>query len=361
MLEIDGSILEGGGQILRISIALSAILGKPVSIHKIRAGRSKPGLAAQHLTGIQVVGELCQAQVEGCQLRSCALKFKPGPILCKPVLKADIGTAGGVTLLAQVALPCSLFNTDSVEFDFKGGTNADFAPQYQYLSDVAMPIFGQFGANFQCELLKSGFYPKGGGRIRLRTNPLAENQALKPLVLTEPGKPTKVTISSQCAGVLDIKIAESMADSAKAVIRSKLNPNVEVVTNVEKLGADEAFGNGSCISIKVETSTGCILGGGAIGSPKKSPQEVGKQAAKQVISALQRGACVDDFMQDQIIIFMALAEGQSRVVTGPLTMHTKTAIHMTQTLTGTEFIVSENPNGNFTICCNQGLALKRST
>ena len=126
MIKLDGGILEGGGQILRLSMCLGALLDKPLSIENIRAGRKKPGLSSQHMTGLKLVNNLCSGLLDGCTLQSTKIEFRPkgGVNVVEAEVSADIGTAGSVCLLAQIALPCILFNSHAVKLRLLGGTNA---------------------------------------------------------------------------------------------------------------------------------------------------------------------------------------------------------------------------------------------
>lgn len=134
-LEIDGSVMEGGGQILRVSAALSCITGSPIRITKIRAGRSSPGLRPQHLSGLQLVSDLCSGSLQGASIGSTDISLTPGKIH-SGTHTADTHTAGSVCLLLQVALPCALYADASSQLLLKGGTNAEMAPQIDYTVKV---------------------------------------------------------------------------------------------------------------------------------------------------------------------------------------------------------------------------------
>lgn len=171
MIEIDGSLLEGGGQIMRIALALSGILRTPVKISKIRAARSKPGLAAQHSKGVELITKICQARTRGNHIGSTEIEFVPNSIKGGNYY-ADPQTAGSTALLLQVALPVILFADSSVRLTLKGGTNADMAPQIDFLTEIFRPNLEKFGASFDFTLLKRGYFPKGGGHIEIDTRPV---------------------------------------------------------------------------------------------------------------------------------------------------------------------------------------------
>jgi RNA 3'-terminal phosphate cyclase (ATP) len=340
VFEVDGSVMEGGGQIIRMSIAFAALLKKPINLTKIRAGRTKPGLQAQHLNGIQLAAELCGARVDGCKLQSTQVQFVPGSASKLSSFVADTKTAGATTLLAQVALPCALLGMNSAtRLDLKGGTNAEFAPQVEYYSQVFLPTLKKFGVSTKCNVIRKGYFPKGGGQILLDVSPVKE---LQPIDLTDFGDVKSVNICASVAGILNVKLAQEMARGAKDVLVEFLGRQSNVRVSVDAFKENEAFGNGNSILIIAETSTGCVLGSGRIGSRGKSGAELGIEAAEELIGSLKIRACLDQYLQDQTIIYMALAGGVSRVRTGPLTLHTKTAIHIAEMLSGAIFKVEQS-------------------
>ncbi len=361
MFEVDGSVMEGGGQIIRMSIAFSALLGKSIKLSNIRAGRAKPGLQAQHMTGIKLASELCGARLDGCQLQSTTVQFVPGVTRStSSEFSADIKTAGATTLLAQIALPYILLGRNSTTLlDLKGGTNADFAPQVEYYSQAFLPIMSKFGVTAKCDVIRKGYFPKGGGQVRLEVPSIGE---LKAVDMTDFGELKSVSIYSSVAGTLNVKLAHEMAKSAKDVVAKHLGgrqSSVQIYVDAYK--ETNACSNGNSISIFAETSTGCILGSGGIGSRGKSGAALGAEAAEELIGDLKLRACLDQHLQDQVIIFMALANGVSRVRTGPLTLHTRTAIHVAEMLSGATFKVEESSveKGVHFIEC-QGIHFKNS-
>ncbi len=359
MVEVDGSLMEGGGQILRMSTALSALLDKPVRIFSIRGKRSKPGLKSQHLTGINLVRELTEGQLKGGALNSSEIVFDPRRRPVGGTHRADIGTAGATTLLAQVSLPCLLFGRTPCELDLRGGTNADFAPIVEYYSEVFLPSLRRFGVAEEAvefEVLRKGYFPRGGGHVRLRVcQPPA--LPLAPVEMVDRGEVSKVTVRASVAGTLPVRLAEEMAESARAALTGRLPPSVEFETSCFK--ETSAAGNGSSVFVRAETTTGCVLGDSAVGSPKTRPRETGAAAANGLLLSLESGACADRWLQDQLVVFMALAGGRSRVRTGPLTMHAETAIDVARRFTEAKFQVLEEEDGSRIVEC-QGIGLKRA-
>ena len=185
-LIIDGSHGEGGGQILRSTLSLSVITGRPVRIENIRANRKKPGLAAQHLTSVRAAAMLCDAEVKGAELGSQTLQFIPR----KPVRAGDYfldvaqaregGSAGSVMLVLQtLLLPLALAEGDSTVI-LRGGTHVDMSPSYDYVHDVWLPTLARMGVRAELSLVRSGWFPVGRGEVRLRIAGTAELRPLAP-------------------------------------------------------------------------------------------------------------------------------------------------------------------------------------
>ncbi|XP_033222086.1 RNA 3'-terminal phosphate cyclase isoform X2 [Belonocnema kinseyi] len=339
LLKIDGSLGEGGGQVLRVALCLSALYRIPVEIDNIRAGRPKPGLAAQHLKGVELVKELCNARVLGAHIGSTRLEFHPGPLEGRRrEYVADTKTAGCIGLLAQVGLPCALFapSSEPITLILKGGTNVPMGPHIEYLTEVFKPILNKFGADFDFSVIKRGYYPAGGGEFHLRIKPVKHLNAVD---LTNPGIPSQITGWSYVAGVVPINEAHKMANDAKNVLKQGLSnhdiavPPIDILAYKEE--RDTAVGNGSGINVVCTTNTGCIFGGSGLRS-KRDQTVPGIEAANQILTPLLSNSCVDEHSQDQLVILMALAKGTSRVSIGTkeLTCHTETAIKVAEIMLG---------------------------
>lgn len=344
---VDGSYLEGGGQILRISTALSVLMKKSIKVEKIRAGRKDGGLKPQHLTGIKLLGEISDAKLIGAEIKSSEINFSPNKLRSGSFM-ADTKTAGSVGLIIQNALPCLIFSENECKLHLRGGTNADHSPPIDYFVHIFKPVSNKMGIDFELEILRRGFYPQGGGEVFLKTKPLKK---LKAIELIEFGKVNKIYGRAYVAGVLPIKIAVRMSETATNLLRP-LYPDILIKIEAVKEIEGKSIGNGCGIFIVAETTTGCHLAGSALGSKKVAAEHVAQEAVDSLVQDLNKEACVDQFLQDQLIIFMALAEGRSRIKAGPLTLHTKTAIYFTELLTGTKFDVSALDSETNIIECN---------
>ncbi|XP_030310800.1 RNA 3'-terminal phosphate cyclase isoform X3 [Calypte anna] len=293
-MEIDGGIMEGGGQILRVSTALSCLLGLPVRVQRIRAGRSQPGLRPQHLSGLEMIRDLCEGKLEGGEIGSTEITFTPGKIKGGTHI-ADTKTAGSVCLLMQVAMPCVLFAATPSELHLKGGTNAEMAPQIDYTVMVFKPIVEKFNITFNCDIKKRGYYPQGGGEVVVQLSPVKE---LSPINLTDRGTVTKIYGRAFVAGALPIKLAKDMSAAAVRCIRKEIR---DLYVNIQPVREpdDRACGTGSGIIVVAETSTGCLLAGSSLGKRGKNSDKVGIEAAEILLKNLKHGGTVDDSLQDQ--------------------------------------------------------------
>lgn len=347
LMEIDGGILEGGGQILRIASALSCITSTPIAVNNIRAGRKNPGLRPQHLSGLELSRDLSGGVLNGGEIGSQRIELFPKTLKSGKFL-IDTKTAGSVCLLIQSALPCTLFSDGEIEIVLKGGTNADMAPPIDYFNLVVKPTFERFGINFDCQLIKRGFYPRGRGEVVLRTRPV---KFVKAVELLDFGEITQIHGCAYVAGTLPIKMAHAMADVSRNMVERRFS-NVKAKVDVVKETDQTSFGNGSGIILVAETSTGCILAGSELGSRDKKAEDVGRKAGEKLIENLDHAGCVDEYLQDQLIIFMALARGKSRILSGPITLHTETAIHVTQILTQAKFTIEKISENRSIIECD---------
>ncbi|KAL7289861.1 RNA 3'-terminal phosphate cyclase [Trichogramma pretiosum] len=363
-LKIDGSLGEGGGQVLRVALCLSALYKIPIEIDNIRAGRPKPGLSAQHLKGVELVTKMCNAEVTGAELGSTNLKFKPGSMLHKKhELTADTKTAGCICLLIQVALPCALFASKAGTYILKGGTNVPFGPQIEYFKNVFRPLLKKFGGFFELDILRRGYYPQGGGEVHMRVTPVRN---LKAVHLLDPGIPIDVRGWSFVAGSVNIIEAQKMTNDAKTKIIQELKkcdittPPVEIITYKEP--RNSAVGHGSGINIMCKTSRDCVFGGSGLGSKQRTPTPPGIEAANQLLYPILADACVDEHLQDQMIILMVLAKGLSKIRIGKndLTCHAATAKQVAEIMLGSRgllFTMNQDTNGSNILECN-GLGLQ---
>ncbi|EGG16374.1 RNA 3'-terminal phosphate cyclase [Cavenderia fasciculata] len=351
---IDGSILEGGGQIIRNCLALASLFNKPIRINKIRNGRDQPGLKAQHRSGVDLLVRLFRAHASGCKVGSTDLYYHPRRLaheIKDTSIEADTGTAGSITLLLQISLPCLVFFGSSTKLVLGGGTNVAFSPMIDYIAQVFAPAAKLMGVDMDITIDKRGYYPRGCGQTTVITRPLT-TEPLKPIEILDRGQVTKIIITSYFTSTrINPSVADRMCQHARKLLKKEFKVEIEE-RSVDV--AKESYGDCAYIFIMAETSTGCRFGASAIGEIKVPAEKVAEDATIQLINDLNGGGCVDEFLQDQLIIFMALAKGTSKIKTGLISLHTETSIHFTSLMTGAKFQVIPDPDGkkdvNIIIC-----------
>lgn len=342
--DIDGSQGEGGGQLLRNAVALAAIHGSPIRVYNIRRKRKNPGLRPQHLHAVKLVGRLCGAEMMGLKENSMEIQFSP-KLIRGGSFSIDIGTAGSITLLLQCVLPVLAFTQVKSTLKITGGTSVKWAPPVPYMTNVFLPILSTYmGFEPTVNLVRRGYYPKGGGLVEVEATPVGK---INPIVLTERGNIEAIKGISYCSK-LPKHVAERQARSAKRFLaKHGLNEvSIEVVTDMS------ARSPGSGIVLWAKSPLSAIIGADSLGERGKKAEHVGEEAARQLISQLQQNKPVDKHLSDQLIVWMALANGESRIECTELTLHTTTVIELCETIAGTEFNVIGRLGAPATIECH---------
>jgi RNA 3'-phosphate cyclase len=333
---IDGSKGEGGGQIIRTALALSAITSKPFSAIDIRKGREKPGLKAQHLNCIDALKKLCNATCEGAEIGSQQLNFFPGKIDPKTV-SVDIGTAGSVSLLMQSLLLPAMLAGGKVRLKIKGGTAGKWAMPYDFFNSVFLPQLRRY-ADIDAKLVRRGYYPKGGGDIDIvfKGKQTFENRETAPkLNLTEQGKLFAIKGLSIASSDLEkAQVAERQARAAKHMLSRFVTPNIDVQYC-------ETLSTGSEIILwavfskrpdEVDVDNPIIVGADALGEQGKRAEIVGEDAAKKLIFEIENGAVVDSHLADNLVPFIAVFGGE--IKTSQITEHTRTNVYAVEQFLG---------------------------
>jgi len=353
IVEIDGSMLEGGGQILRTSVALSALTGKPVKIFNVRARRNPPGLRYQHLTAIKTVGALTEAEVEGLEVGSTEVKFNPKTIKSGS-FSFNVGTAGSITLILQALAPVAAYAPGEVKVEITGGTNTKWSPPVEYVKEVLFPTLEKMGFKGQLETVRRGFYPEGGGLVRAGFQPVKK---LKPLSFTVQDEIEEVRgLVYSCR--LPRHVGERMVRAATRKLREAGYP--EPVFEVETLQQDHpkcSIGAGCGIIIIVRFKNGCLMAADSLGEKGKPAERVGMEAAEKLISQLRTSAPIDVHLADQLTVWMALADGVSQIKASKLSLHTLTAIEVCKRFLEAEFEVEGNLGETCLITC-RGVGLE---
>ena len=337
MLEIDGSHKSGSGTILRLSVALSAITGEPLHIYNIRHKRRQPGLRPQHLESVNTAAKLCNAETQGAKLGSSELWFKRSSIMCGEV-RAEIGTAGSISMLLLTVLPMCAFAKGAVRVHVVGGgTDVRYAPTMNYMKHVLLPTLGRMGLKASLTVKSFGYYPKGMGEVILDVSPVAQ---LRSLSIEEFGEITKVEGVSVCTFLEKQSVAERQAEAATKILGSHgYDANIQVVND-----RSNQIQKGSSIALWAKTSTGAMLGGDANGEIRKSSEQVGKEAAENLLKETTAKATVDVHLADMLVPYIALANGKSTYLTRKITDHIDTNIWLTNKILNTKIQITKTGN-----------------
>ncbi len=310
LVHIDGSVGEGGGQILRTALALSLITRTPFTMTNIRVKRAKPGLMPQHVKAVQAAAEISEAQVDGAELKSRNLAFYPSEAN-SGVYRFDIGTAGATSLVIQTIYLPLAFCKNRSEITIKGGTHVPFSPCFHYLQMHWRKYLHAMGLDIRLQMLRAGFYPPGGGLVKAEIPPIV---ALKPLQLRQRGPLLKVHGISSFAN-LSKSIAERQRDQA-------LHRLSELGTGPCSIETEElkALSKGTLLLLlaEFEHSQACFF---ALGQRGKPAERVADEAVDQLLDFLSSDGAVDPYLADQLMLPIAIANARSDIHTSRITQH----------------------------------------
>ncbi len=311
MLELDGA--AAGGQFVRSALALAVSTGTAVEIENIRGGRSTPGLKAQHLAGIELLADVCDAEVEGAEMGATELSFTPGE-LTGGHTELEIGTAGSITLLFDTVLPLALELREPLSVTVTGGTDVKWSPSMAFYRQVKLPLLRDYGLQAVVDVDRRGFYPVGGGEATLRLAP----SDVDPLRLSSRGDRLHARVYS----IASAELAEqSVADRQTTTGVEELEAvGVEVVEQSTTYAVTAS--PGSVVGVRVDYENS-IAGFDALGEPGKPAESVAKEAVKAASEFDTQTAAVDPYMGDQLLLFLALAGGSVSIPS--LTEHVATS------------------------------------
>lgn len=328
---VDGSRGEGGGQILRTTLALAVTSRVPCRIENIRAGRPRPGLMRQHLACVGAAAALCGATVEGASPGSTTLTFVPGEGT-SDALRIDVGSAGSTTLVLQTVLPPLLTAAGPTSVTFTGGTHNPWAPPVDFLRLAFLPLLERMGPRVRLTLDRPGFHPRGGGRIRAVVAPAP---SLAPLELLERGEVRAVR-----ARILLANLPSHVAEREERVLRRQLGlVSRDVVT--EHLPGDTGPGNVIMVEIVTDALTEVVT---AFGAKGVRAEEVAASVADETRAWLDANVPVGPHLADQLLVPMALGGGGCFRTTAP-TLHTRTNAQLVAELTGRTVDVTDEGRG----------------
>ncbi len=331
MLAIDGSHGEGGGQIIRTSLALSLVTGKPFHVKHARANRAKPGLRQQHLTAVRAAAAIGNAEVEGAAVGSTEFTFHPGTVT-PGEFTFDVGTAGSTTLVLQTVLPPLMIASAPSVLRFEGGTHNVHAPPYDFLERTFLPLVSRLGPQIMIELGRYGFYPPGGGRFDVFIEPATHRFQLE---LTERGR-----ILAKRARALVVNLPDSMAERELTVVKEKMGLSDE---QLQPEISDNAISRGTAVMIEIETEhlTEVFT---SIGERGVRAEVIAEQAADEALDYLRAQAPVGEHLADQLLIPLALCSG-GKFATTKVSLHTQTNIEVIKKFLDVEITVAESTHG----------------
>jgi len=334
MLEIDGSQKSGSGTILRLSVALAAILGESLHIYNVRQKRDQPGLRPQHLEAVLTAARLCNAVTRGAVLNSKDLWFIPKEILGGKV-RAEIGTAGSIPMLLLTVLPICAFAKNPVSLHVvKGGTDVRNAPTINYIKHMLLQMLNRINLNASLTIHKYGYYPKGMGEISIEVQP---NPKLAPVSLSKFGKIEEIKGVSVCTFLDDRKVAERQANAAKNYLKAHgLSAQIEIIND-----RSNPLQRGSSLVLWTKTSESALLGGDAIGELGKPSENVGREAAEKLFKEIETEATVDVHLADMLVPYVALTDASSTYLTREMTDHLETNLWLVEKILKTKFHVTK--------------------
>ncbi len=325
LIRIDGSFGEGGGQILRTALSLSALTGRPFEIFNIRANRKKPGLRPQHLLCVKAAAEICGAQTTGAEVGAMTVSFEPGETKAGEYC-FEIGTAGAVSLaLHSIYIPLS-FCGQSSQITIKGGTHVPLSPCYHYLECQWLPYLRMIGFDIDLDMKRAGFYPMGNGEISALIKPAGKigvdfkAERVKGLQLVNRGA-LKAVNGVSMVGNLDLSIAERQkAQAVKRLSGMGLECDIRVCDM-------PAFGKGTMLLLEAvfENAKCCYF---ALGARGKRAESVANEACNELAGFLNGDGAVDEHFADQALIALALCNEPSKIAVPKITNHILTNIEV---------------------------------
>ncbi|MCD6590399.1 MAG: RNA 3'-terminal phosphate cyclase [Candidatus Aenigmarchaeota archaeon] len=340
MMEIPGDYGSGSGTIVRLSLAFSALTNTPIRITDIRAKRPNPGLRHQHLEAVRTIAKISLGRLIGDYVGSKTLEFYPKRLKGGKI-DVSIETAGSIGLLAYAALIPSVFSQEDVILNIKGGSIASmWSPPVPYMTNVLLPALSKMGIQAKITIEKYGFYPRGGSAVVLAVKP---SRRISPLNLTDFGAIKNIRCVSISSKLLrKANVAERQVIGAMRILKKQ---------KIEKevLYVDSAC-PGSMLLLTVETTSGLVLGSDSIGERGKPAEVIGEEAAFKLQEIIKYKPTLDEHLSDQLIPFMALANGKSEVIIPEITDHVKTNIWLCEKFLGTKFEMEEEGE-NIRISC----------
>lgn len=332
--QIDGSRHSGSGTIVRQAVALASLTRTHIRITNVRSKRPRPGLRLQHTRVVEAIRSLVAGEAIGNEPGSSTLTFRPGPHVVRGPYAWDIGSAGSTVLLAQALLPILSLHGHSETIQLRGGVFQDFAPSFYHLQHCLLPLLGRMGLKVEARMSRPGYVPAGEGIIEMQVRPLYA--PLDPLVLPDRGDIRRFWGISLASHLKERRVAERMAEAAKRSLEQ-----MAFEAEIQEVNDETAAQPGAAFAIFADDSTGVCLGADRAGAPKRSAEAVARQATQILLEDLRTRASVDRFTADQLVIFAALADGESRWRPPRITGHIASATWLAGELLGAEVVIAD--------------------
>ncbi|MCL1905353.1 MAG: RNA 3'-terminal phosphate cyclase [Methanomassiliicoccaceae archaeon] len=308
MLEIDSSKGEGGGQVVRSSVALSAITGIEARLTRIRENRPTNGLSKQHCIAVNAVADMTGSEVIGNHAGSRELLFKPGNTQTSDI-KLDIGTAGSVSLVLQAVMLAGRNHKEKLRIDVRGGTNVMWAPPIDSYQQILFPLMRRMGINAELEIMDRGFYPEGGGRVIAELEPTGE---ISPLVITDLGELKGIEGICYIQHLKD-RIKDDMIDACVEMLDLDCSVNIDV----QRMSGSS---KGAGLSLVAVYENG-RLGSNVLTTKGHPAKQAGEDVAKDLMKEMVSGATMDVYTADQLLPYMAMANGPSEFAVSRISKH----------------------------------------
>ena len=335
MIEIDGATHSGSGTLLRYSIVLATLLNEPLHMFRVRAKREKPGLRPQHLQAVRACSSLAGGELQGAEIGSTEIFYRPGGLLKDGDFHWDIGTAGSTTMLGFTLIPLALFSGRPCSFSIVGGLFQDFAPSAFHLQKVLVPTLKKMGVEAGIEVLKPGYPPEGQGHLRLEVKPL--KAGLRPLQMTEQGTIEIIRGISLASHLEEEKVSERMAGQCERLLKTRGYP-----IHIEVLNDRTALQKGAALLLWAETEAGCLLGSDQAGKPGRRSEKIAQWVVSSLLEDLGTGATTDRYLADQLILFAALAGGTTRYRIPRMTEHIESNLWLVGRILGVKSEVNRD-------------------
>jgi RNA 3'-terminal phosphate cyclase (ATP) len=326
MIEIDGSVKSGSGTLLRCGITLATLLTEELHMWNIRAGRDKPGLRHQHCQAVLACRDMSNGEVEGANISSMEIRYKPGKRIKGGHYQFDIGTGGSTTMLTSTLLPLACFADELSTFDISGGLFQDFAPSVYHMKYILFHALMRMGIKADLKLKRPGYAERGGGIIKVSTELVKEK--IKPIKLFSCDEVGEIQGIAICSHLEQAKVSDRMAKECHRILRQE-GYNARIETVYDTLANHE----GAALAIWAETEA-CLFGSDRAGKKGRRAEYIGRYVANNFIQDVRSGAAVDRFLADQLIIYAALADGVTEYVVPRMTDHVETNLWLVEHILG---------------------------